>query len=105
MKIKNSNFLAKANIKGNRKSIFITAFMVILVISLTLISSYAVTINRAVTDYKNDIRARMITFSPIDNGAVTDELKSKLMSFDHVEDIYELKGIINQYMDGVGVSE
>lgn len=29
----------------------------------------------------------MITFSPIDNGAVTDELKSKLMSFDHVEDI------------------
>ena len=58
MKIKNINFLAKANIKGNRKSIFITAFMVILVISLTLISSYAVTINRAVTDYKNDIRAK-----------------------------------------------
>ena len=105
MKIKNINFLAKANIKGNRKSIFITAFMVILVISLTLISSYAVTINRAVTDYKNDIRARMITFSPIDNGAVTDELKSKLMSFDHVEDIYELKGIINQYMDVVDVSD
>ena len=97
--------VAKANIKGNRKSIFITAFMVILVISLTLISSYAVTINRAVTDYKNDIRARMITFSPIDNGAITDELKSKLMSFDHVEDIYELKGIINQYMDVVDVSD
>ena len=105
MKIKNINFLAKANIKGNRKSIFITAFMVILVISLTLISSYAVTINRAVTDYKNDIRARMITFSPIENGAVTDELKSKLMSFDHVEDIYELKGIINQHMDVVDVSD
>ena len=47
----------------------------------------------------------MITFSPIDNGAVTDELKSKLMSFDHVEDIYELKGIINQYMDVVDVSD
>lgn len=105
MKLKNIRFLSEANIKGNKKSSYTVLFVCLLVVSLTLILSFSVVINNSVNEYKNDVRARMIELSPCENGEITEELKARIMSLEHIESVNTLKGMRNQYINIVDISE
>lgn len=105
MKIKNVHFLANANLKGNKRSNLIMGFMILLVISLTLISSYSIVITKAVNRYKDDTRARMIELSPCDNGVLTDDVIDSIMQIDHVESVSMLQGMRNQVCDILSIDD
>lgn len=105
MKIKSIHFWAKANIQGNKKSNLIMGFMILLVISLTMISSYSIVITNAVNRYMNDTRARMVELSPCVNGALTDDVIDNIMQIDHVESVSMLQGMRNQLCDILSVKD
>ncbi|MCD8025805.1 MAG: ABC transporter permease [Clostridiales bacterium] len=104
MKIRNINFLASANLKGNRKSGTVIALTVILVISLTVISSFSLTITGAVNEYKQDTRARMLEVDPW-NGALTEDVIESIEQIEHVESVNELKGMWDHGFYITGVSD
>ena len=98
MKIRNVKFLANANIKGNKKSNVIFALMILLVVSLTLISSYAVTITDGVNIFKDDTRAKMLEVVPW-QGLLDNEVIKSIQQVDHVESVDVLQGMKEQVMD------
>ena len=104
MGIKNIKFIAKANIKGNKKSTLVLALMIILVIFLSLISSFSVTITNAVNEYKEDYRARLLQVDSLST-ELTDDVIENIKQVDHVEDIYMLQGMRDQVFDILDVSD
>lgn len=104
MKLSNVRFLANANIKGNKKSNVVMVLMIILVISLTLVSSFSVTVTSAVTDYKNDTRARMLEVDPWNKELDAETIKS-IENVDHVSSVDTLKGIRSQYFNTSDISD
>ncbi len=104
MKIKNINFIATANIKGNEKSTLILVLMIILVISLSLISSFSFTVTSAVNEFKEDYRARLLEVDPwlkeLDN-----KILESIRQVDHVENIYMLQGMRDQVFDILDISD
>lgn len=104
MKIKNIRFLARANIKGNKKSNVILVLMILLVTFLTLISSFSVTVTNAVNEYKEDFRARSLEVDPwrhkLDN-----EMLESIKQVEHVEDVYMLQGMRNQIFEILDISD
>ena len=94
MKLTNINFLAKANAKVNKNEKGIKIISVLLVISLTLISSFSIVVTKAVDEYKEDFRARTLQVDPI-FGPLDDNIISKIKNTDHVENIFPLDGIRN----------
>lgn len=65
MKLTNVNFLAKANAKINKNEKGIKIVSALLVISITLISAFSITVTKAVNEYKEDYRARTLQVDPI----------------------------------------
>ena len=94
MKLTNINFLAKANTKRNKNETGIKIISALLVISLTLISAFSITVTKAVNEYKEDYRARTLEVAPI-LGPLDDNIINKIKNTDHVEDIFPLEGIRN----------
>lgn len=64
MKLTNVNFLAKANLKGNKHSTSATVIAAILCISLSVLSVLSFTLSKQINDYKYDFRARTIEAYP-----------------------------------------
>ena len=60
MKINYYNFLAKANLMGSKKSKTVFMLMLLSVVSLTFILSFAFAVNGQLEIYKNDDWARRI---------------------------------------------
>ena len=104
MKFRNVKFLANANIKGNQKSNTILVLMILLLVSLTLISSFSLTITNGLNVYKNDVRARMLEIDPWTKD-LSDEVIESIENIDHVESVDMLKGMRNQVFDILNVSE
>lgn len=104
MKIKNVMFLARVNINGNKKSSVILVLMILLVVSLTLIPSFSITINNAINEFKEDYRARSLVVHPW-NQELSDEVLERIMQVDHVENIYMLQGMRNQLFDILDISD
>ncbi len=102
MKIKDVVFLGNANIKGNKKSSTIIALIWLLVISISLISSFAVTLSNAVNEYKEDFRARTLEVDPW-NVKLTSNVIENIKQVDHVEKIYMLQGMREQLFDVVSI--
>ena len=92
MKLANVRFLAKANIRKNKRGNIVRILIVLLVLSLTLISSYAITVTSAVNEFKEIFRARALEVDPWDGYLDEDTLES-IRNVDHVEDIYMLEGM------------
>ncbi len=92
MKLTNINFLAKANTKRNKNEKGIKIISALLVISLTLISAFSITVTKAVNEYKEDYRARTLEvdpwLSPLDDNTI-----NKIKNTDHVENIFPLEGL------------
>lgn len=100
MKLANVRFLSKANIRKNKRGNIVRILIVLLVLSLTLISSFAITVTDAVNEYKEDFRARALEVDPWDGHLDEDTLES-IRNVDHVEDIYMLEGMRDCMFDVV----
>ena len=104
MKLTNVRFLAKANINNNKKSNVVRILMVMLVLSLTLISSFAITVSDAVNKYKEDFRARTLEVDPW-NKALDEETLENIRKIEHVEDVYIEKGVRDQAFDILEITD
>ncbi len=104
MKIKNVRFLANANIKGNKKSSSVLISMVILVICLTLISSFSLAITNGVNEYKSDSSARTFTISPYYR-PLDEEAINEVLEIEHVESVEMLQGMREEMFDVLTISD
>ncbi len=86
MKLRNTFFLARANIKGNRHNNLSTAVVVLLCVSLTVISLLSFTLSNAMNEYKNDFRARTIEAYPY-NKVFDEKTLAEISNISHVESI------------------
>lgn len=88
MKIKSIHFLSKSNIKGNKNSTAITVLLCMLVVAITVISCFYVTMTGIMNDYKNDYRSRVMQLSPYIK-PVTEEAIEAIEDLDHVERVVD----------------
>lgn len=94
MKLTNVNFLAKANAKINKNVKGIKIVSALLVISITLISAFSITVTKAVNEYKEDYRARTLEVDPW-LSKLDDNVIESIKNTEHVVDIFPLEGIRN----------
>ena len=96
MKINNIHFLAKSNIKGNKNRTAITVLLCMLVIAITVISCFSVTMTEVMNDYKKDYRARTLYLSPFLK-PVTEEDIAVIEELDHVERVVDTTSLIRYH--------
>lgn len=107
MKLRDTLFLSRANLKGNRHSNLGVVVIALLCISLTVISLLAFTLSKEINEYKDDFRARTIEAYPynrnfdektldeiseinhVESIDIEDELR---VQFFHIENIYDENG-------------
>lgn len=94
MKLTNVNFLAQANAKINKNEKGIKIVSALLVISITLISAFSITVSKAVNEYKEDYRARTLEVDPW-LSKLDDNVIESIKNTEHVVDIFPLEGIRN----------
>ena len=104
MKLTNVNFLAKANAKINKNEKGIKIVSVLLVISITLISAFSITVTKAVNEYKEDYRARTLEVDPW-LSELDDNVIESIKNTEHVVDIFPLEGIRNEAFNIVQSSD
>lgn len=102
MKIKNSAFLAKANLKGNTKTTSVLVTILILVISLTLISSFSTTVQWRIEEYKADPKAKIIEITPFFT-LIDDSVINRIMEIEHVESVKAQYGTLYNIFDVLSV--
>lgn len=93
MKISHLHFLSKSNIKGNKNSRIISVLLSLLVISITVISCFSVTMTGIMNDYKKDYRARTMYLSPTLK-PVTEEAIKAIEELEHVERVVDATCVI-----------
>lgn len=104
MKLTNVNFLAKANAKINKNEKGIKIVSALLVISITLISAFSITVTKAVNEYKEDYRARTLEVDPW-LSELDDNVIESIKKTEHVVDIFPLEGIRNEAFNIVQSSD
>lgn len=104
MKLTNVNFLAKANAKINKNEKGIKIVSALLVISITLISAFSITVTKAVNEYKEDYRARTLEVDPWLR-KLDDNVIESIKNTEHVVDIFPLEGIRNEAFNIVQSSD
>lgn len=92
MKFYNIHFLVNSQIRGNKNSRTIMVLTCLLVVALTIVSSFAVTIVGAVDEYKEDYKARSLYLSPFLK-PITQEAISAISSVEHVETVADVTGM------------
>lgn len=91
MKLTNVRFFAKNNIRGNEKSKTVVALMCVFALSVTIISSFSVTVTNALNLYKSDFRSHSLELYPSDR-LITDSVVKSVENIDHVKGVYPLIG-------------
>lgn len=92
MKNSSIRFLSKANTKRNKKSNAVIVLICLLTIACTVISSFTITTENAVKQYKSDYKARAIELEPW-SAPITDETISAIKNLDHVESVDDTTGL------------
>lgn len=104
MKFSYVHFLARANIKGSKKSGTVFVMMLILILSLTLISSFSVTVTGAVNEYREDYRARLVSIDPFTK-RLDDEVIAGVKKIDHVENVFIQNDMRSMGYDIIAISD
>lgn len=86
MNILKLSFLSKAYIKGNKNSGAIRIATCLLIIAITVISSFATVTINAMNESKEDYRSRALFLSPW-KSPITDDAISEISSIEHIEHI------------------
>lgn len=96
MKFSNIKFLSKANIKRNKYNVSITVIVSLLVVAVSLISSYTVATVDAVNKYKSEYRARSMYLTPWEK-PITDDAVKAILSVEHVQSVDDITGLYGPY--------
>ncbi len=98
MKYQNLKFLSKAYIKGNKNSKTIRIVTCLLIVAITVISSFAIVTVNAMNESKEDYKSRALFLSPWIK-PLTDDVIEKMLSIEHIEHIDDCTAIygINSY--------
>lgn len=104
MKLANVRFLAKNNIRGNGKSKAVVALMCIFALSVTIISSFSVTVTNALNLYKIDFRSHSLELYPSDR-LITDDVVKSIENIEHVKGVYPLMGTRGVSFDVLNVED
>lgn len=98
MKLFNLSFLSKAYIKGNKNSQTIKIVSCLLIVAITVISSFAIVTVNAMNESKEDYKSKSLFLSPWIQ-PLTDDAIAKIKSTEHVEYIDDCTGLygINCY--------
>ena len=86
MKLRDTLFLSRANLKGNRHNNLGVIMIALLCISLTVISLLSFTLSKKMNEYKDDFRARTIEAYPY-NRVFDGETLNEIKKIKHVESI------------------
>ena len=86
MKLRDTLFLSRANLKGNRHNNLGVVIIALLCISLTVISLLSFTLSKKMNEYKDDFRARTIEAYPY-NRVFDGETLNEIKKIKHVESI------------------
>lgn len=98
MKLLNTRFLVRANLRGNPKEKPLIFLISLMVLSLLLITSFSNVFTTAKSEMESDFRSRTVEIYPNDidiNGEesrFSDELLKKIRALDHVESIEPYRG-------------
>jgi len=92
MKFSSVRFLARANIKGNKRGNLIVGIMFFMVISLALIPCFSITVTNSVNERKDDFRSRCLELDPWDKELTIDALDS-IRKINHVQEVDMLQGM------------
>lgn len=95
MKIQNVHFLAKANLKGNKKTTAIFVTMVILVVSLTFVLSFSTSVQKNVNSYKTNISARTFYITPFRH-KLDEKTIDNISQINHIESVFPQQGLRDQ---------
>ncbi len=93
MKIKSIHFLSKSNIKGNKSATAVTVLLCMLVVAITVISCFFVTMTGIMSDYKNDYRSRTMYLSPASK-SITEEAIKAIEEHAHVESVIDVSSAV-----------
>ena len=104
MKISYLNFVARANIKGNKKNKIIVIAIVFFVLSLTIVSSLSASVLHAVNEYKGDYFARSFMITPFGN-KLSQNLVNQITNTEHVEGVFIQDGMRDCVFDIKDVSD
>lgn len=104
MKIQNIHFLAKANLKGNKKTTAVFVTMIILVVSLTFVSSFSYTIQKNVNTYKSNVAARTFYITPFQH-KLDEQTIENISKINHIESVFPQLGLREQGYYWTGVSD
>ncbi len=110
MKINCYNFLAKANLIGSKKSKTVFVLILLSVVSLTLILSFAFAVNGQLEAYKNDDWARRILIDPPllngENFAPLDEkILAEIEQIEYVQSVDMNNGMQYQFFNIINIEE
>lgn len=98
MNIYYARFLANTNIKGNSKSKILITLVAILVISVTVFTSYGVIITSGVNEFKQNYMARSVEISAFKKGLDEKTIES-IKKLDHVYNVYDCMPFTSEYFD------
>ncbi len=96
MKLSSIHFLAKSNIKGNKNKTAITVLLCMLVIAITVVSCFSVTMTQIMNDYKKDYRARNMYLAPFYK-LITEDAIAAIEELDHVERVVDAASVIRYH--------
>lgn len=98
MKLFKLNFLSKAYIKGNKNCETIKIVTCLLIVAITVISSFATVTVNAMNESKEDYKSRALFLSPWIK-PLTDDVIRKMLSIEHIEHIDDCTALygINSY--------
>ena len=96
MKLRYLHFLSKSNIKGNKNSGAISVLLCILVVSITVVFCFSVTMTGIMNAYNYDYRARAMRLSPALR-AITHEDIKLIEQHEHVERVVDVTNVINSH--------
>lgn len=92
MKFSSVRFLARANLKGNKRGNLIVGIMFFMVISLALIPCFSITVTNSVNERKDDFRSRCLELDPWEKELTIDALDS-IREINHVQEVDMLQGM------------
>lgn len=92
------------NIKSNDNSNTVIFLVVLLVIAITLIPCFSISINNAVENYKNDFRACTLYIDPYVS-ELTEEVLKELSEKKHVKSVTPINHMINQQFEIIDIED
>ena len=109
MKYSSCAFLARAHIRSGRRSTSVFVLLLLSIVLLTLVMSFAATMNRVINTYQNQEPARRIridsAFIDIGYTPLTDAVLAEIAQMEHVESVDQIDGMQYHLFSIEGVTD